>query len=54
MATAVALAAGVRAGWARSRWYAVRLGPVALIVLDSTRVADPAQGRVLDQLVENR
>jgi len=43
MATAVALAAGVRAGWARSWWYAVRLGPIALIVLDSTRVADPAQ-----------
>ena len=46
MATAVALAAGVRAGWARSWWYAVRLGPVVLIVLivlDSTGVADPAQ-----------
>ena len=42
MATAVALAAGVRAGWVRSWWYAVRLRPVALIVLDSTRVADPA------------
>jgi hypothetical protein len=46
MATAVALTAGVRAGWARSWWYAVRLGPIVLIVLivlDSTRVADPAQ-----------
>jgi hypothetical protein len=42
MATAVALAAGVRAGWVRSWWYAVRLRPVALIVLDSTRVAGPA------------
>jgi hypothetical protein len=41
MATAVALAAGVRAGWARAWWYAV-LGRVALIVLDYTRVADSA------------
>lgn len=31
------------------RWYDVRLGPLALIVLDSTRVDDPAQLRWLER-----